>query len=430
MMHVLLVLSILGLTTSTIYTLLAVSGALRFAQRRCSVGTSEFTPAVSLLKPLHGPEQGLEFRLESFFRQEYPRFEILFCARSDRDPALSVAMSVAARYPHVPAKFLACGNSPYANAKVWSLERMQRAAEHTILVVSDSDVSVTPDYLRAVVAPFADDRIGLVTCLYRGVALSPVIAKSRSLWSCLEAVGMSVEMSSGVLVAEMLDGMKFALGPTMVVRRDCLDRAGGFTAIGEHHGDDFILGNLVAAQGHKVVLSTHSVEHHILNPSFVSSARHQIRWMRGTRFYRPKGHLGTALTFGMPYGLSAAIVALTVHRRVLAALLVAWSLASRVTLAALVGGLVVREPDLWRNALLYPLRDLLGFFFWSASYLGNQVVWRGEIYELRRGGLMRNKKTPMRPTSPASISPLPPVGSISLSSSACSDSSQTYGLHT
>ena len=173
MMHVLLVLSLLGLTTSTIYTLLVVSGALRFAQRRRTAESREFTPPVSLLKPLHGSEQELELRLESFFRQEYPRFEILFCARSDRDPALSVAMSVAARYPHVPTKFLACGEPPYANAKVWSLEQMQRAAEHKILVISDSDVSVTPDYLRAVVAPFADDRIGLVTCLYRGVALSP-----------------------------------------------------------------------------------------------------------------------------------------------------------------------------------------------------------------------------------------------------------------
>ncbi len=429
MMHVLLVLSLLGLTTSTIYTLLVVSGALHFAQRRRTAEFREFTPPVSLLKPLHGSEQELELRLESFFRQEYPRYEIIFCARSDRDPALSVAMSVAARYPHVPTKFLACGESPYANAKVWSLEYMQRAAEHKILVISDSDVSVTPDYLRAVVEPFADDRIGLVTCLYRGVALSPTAAENRSLWSRLEAVGMSVEMSSGVLVAEMLEGMKFALGPTMVVRRDCLDRAGGFTAIGEHHGDDFILGKLVAAHGHKVLLSTHSIEHHILNTSFASSARHQIRWMRGTRFYRPKGHVGTVLTFSTPYGLLAAIVALSVHRPLLAALLLAWSWVTRVTLAALVGGLVVREPDLWRNALLYPLRDLMGFFFWSASYLGNQVVWRGEVYELLRGGLMRNKRIPGLPTSAGSVSPLPPVVSLGLNRPACTDSSQTYGLH-
>ena len=180
-----------------------------------------------------------------------PKFEIIFCARSDQDPGLEIARRVAARYPAIRSKFLCSGNAPYANAKVWSLERMQSAAAHRFFVISDSDVSVTPDYLRAVMAPFADERVGLVTCLYRGVAGS-------SFWSQLEAVGMSVEMSAGVLVAEMLEGMKFALGPTMVVRRDCLEEAGGFRALGPYHADDFMLGNLIAASGHRVVLSTHT----------------------------------------------------------------------------------------------------------------------------------------------------------------------------
>jgi ceramide glucosyltransferase len=393
MMHVLLVFGLLGLTTSTIFTILVVWGALRFAKRRRLTHASEFTPPVSLLKPLHGPEPELERRLESFFEQDYPIFEILFCARSDQDQGLSIAMRVAARYPHIPTRFLTCGEPPYPNAKVWSLERMQGAAQHQIFVISDSDVLVTPGYLRAVVAPLAGNGIGLVTCLYRGVALPARTWKDRSIWASLEAVGMSVEMSSGVLVAEMLEGMAFALGPTMVVRRDCLEQAGGFTAIGGHHGDDFMLGNLMATHGHKVVLSTHAVEHHILNTSFGSSARHQIRWMRGTRFYRPKGHLGTVLTFSVPYGLAAA-VALASHQPVLAVLLLGWSWATRVGLAALVSGLVVREPLLWRSAMLYPVRDLLGFFLWSASYLGNEVLWRGEVYELLRGGLMRNRSQP------------------------------------
>jgi ceramide glucosyltransferase len=389
MMHLMLVLSVLGLTTSTVYVTIVVSGALRFARRRRGVPGSDFSPPVSLLKPLHGSEQELERRLESFFQQDYPQFEIIFCARSQQDPALLAAVRVARRYPQVPAQFLSCGEAPYANAKVWSLERMQGVAQHRIFVVSDSDVFVTPGYLRAVVAPLADERTGLVTCLYRGVSLAATKTRGSRLWSSLEAVGMSVEMSSGVLVAEMFEGMKFALGPTMVVRRDCLDRAGGFRAIGEHHGDDFMLGNLMAAQGHKVVLSTHAIEHHILNTSFASSALHQIRWMRGTRFYRPMGHLGTVLTFGMPYGLVAAAVALAANRPRLAVFLLGWSWATRVALAATVGGLVVREPRLWRTALLYPLRDLLGFFFWSVSYFGNEVLWRGEVYELLRGGLMR-----------------------------------------
>ena len=391
MMNFLLVLAITGIITSTMYALLVAVGALRLAQRRRTAVPGPFAPRVSVLKPLHGPEHDLEVHLESFYQQDYPLFEIIFCAQAAEDSGLTIASQVAARHPHIRTKFLSCGSPSYPNAKVWSLEWMQRVAEHGIFVVSDSDVSVTPDYLRAVVAPMADDRVGLVTCLYRGVA-SRAVTKSGagSFWSSLEAVGMSVEMSAGVLVAEMFEGMRFALGATMVVRRRCLDRVGGFAALGEYHADDFMLGNLIAGHGHKVVLSTHVVEHHILNASFISSARHQIRWMRSTRFSRPKGHFGTVLTYSVPYGLLTACVAAALHRPLLGALLLFWSWASRVALGAMVGRLVVAEPRWVRSALLYPLRDLLGFGYWIASYVSNQVQWRGEVYNLQQDGSMRN----------------------------------------
>jgi ceramide glucosyltransferase len=382
MMDFLLLLSIIGIITSTMYALLVATGAVRLAQRRRTTPPGTFAPPVSLLKPLHGLEPDLESHLQSFFEQDYPEFEIIFCARTDQDPGLEIARRVAARYPKIQSRFLCSGNAPYANAKVWSLERMQHAASHQFLVVSDSDVSVTPDYLRAVMAPFSNERVGLVTCLYRGVG--------SNLWSRLEAVGMSIEMSAGVLVAEMLEGMKFALGPTMVVRRDCLEEAGGFRALGPYHADDFILGNMIAAGGHRVILSTHTIDHHVLNTSFLPSVLHQIRWMKSTRFSRPKGHLGTALTFSMPYGLLAAGIATGLHRPLLGGLLLLWSWASRVALGALVGRLVVEEPRVWRSALLYPLRDLLGSCYWVASYVSNQVRWRGEVYNLLQDGFMRN----------------------------------------
>jgi ceramide glucosyltransferase len=382
MMGYLLVLSIIGIVTSTVYTILVAVGALRLARRRRGLLPSSFMPPVSLLKPLHGSEPDLESHLQTFFEQDYPEFEIIFCARSDQDPGLEIARRVAARYPKIRSRFLCSGNAPYANAKVWSLERMQNAAAHRFFVVSDSDVSVTPGYLRAVMAPFADKRVGLVTCLYRGVG--------GSFWSRLEAVGMSIEMSAGVLVAEMLEGMKFALGPTMVVRRDSLADAGGFRALGPYHADDFMLGNLIAASGHQVILSTHTIDHHVLNSSFLPSVLHQIRWMKSTRFSRPKGHFGTALTFSMPYGLLAAGFAMALHHPLLGGLLLFWSWVSRVALGALVGRVVVEEPRVWRSALLYPLRDLLGFGYWIASYVSNQVKWRGEVYNLLQDGFMRN----------------------------------------
>jgi ceramide glucosyltransferase len=389
-MYVLLVLSISGIITATMYALLVAIGALRLAHRRRAQRPGTFAPPVSLLKPLHGSEPELASHLQSFFEQDYPEFEIIFCARSDQDEGLEIARRVAARYPEVRTRFLCSGASPYANAKVWSLERMENAAAHRFLVVSDSDVSVTPDYLREVVAPFEDKRVGLVTCLYRGVG-------GGSFWSSLEAVGMSIEMSGGVLVAEMLEGMKFALGPTMAVRRDSLDEAGGFRALGPYHADDFMLGSLIAGAGHRVVLSTHTIDHHVLNLSLIPSVLHQIRWMKSTRFSRPKGHLGTALTFSMPYGLIAAGAALVLNRPLLAGLLLLWSLASRVALGALVGSLVVAEPRRFRTMLLYPLRDLLGFGYWVASYVSNQVRWRGQVYNLLQDGFMRQNSEPGEP---------------------------------
>jgi ceramide glucosyltransferase len=387
MMYLLVALSIVGIFTSTAYAVLVAVAAVRLARRARRQPIGAFTPPLSLLKPIHGSEPELESHLESFFKQDYPDFEMIFCASTERDAGLEIARKVASRYPRVKTQFLCSGHSPYANAKVWSLEHMEKTAAHRFLVVSDSDVSVTPNYLRAVVAPFEDLQVGMVTCLYRGVS-------GGSFWSTLEAVGMSVEMSAGVLVAEMFEGMKFALGPTMVVRRDSLNKIGGFRALGPYHADDFMLGSLIAASGKKVVLSTHTINHHVLNLSFLPSVLHQIRWMKSTRFSRPKGHMGTALTFSIPYGFLGAGAAVALNRPLLGASLLAWSFASRLILAGLVGGLVVAEPRLLRTTLLYPLRDLLGFGYWVASYISNQVRWRGQVFNLLHDGFMRHKSEP------------------------------------
>jgi len=181
------------------------------AELRASPG---FTPPLSLLKPLHGSEPGLEADLESFFVQDYPAYEILFCTRSPDDPGLALARRVAGRHPNIHAAFLSTNGQPdYINAKVASMELMESAAAHDILVISDSDVRVAPDYLRSVALPFADPRVGGLTCPYRGVAVE------GGIWARLEAVGMSVEMTAGVLAARAMEGMQFTLGPTMAFRR-------------------------------------------------------------------------------------------------------------------------------------------------------------------------------------------------------------------
>ncbi len=376
---------LLCLLCSSVYFALVLAAASRFARRRRALAQRprDFFPDLSLLKPLHGDEPQLEARLEGFFQQDYPHYEILFCARDSTDAGLRVARRVAERYPHIPVQFLTTGEPAYTNAKVSSLELMGLAATSDIFVISDSDVRVGPTYLREVAAPLADPGVGMVTCLYRGVA------NGKGLWSRLEAIAMSIEMAAGVLVAERIEGMQFALGPTMAVRRACVEEIGGFGTLGRYCADDFVLGNRIAPRGHQVVLSHHVIDHVVLNEDLDESVKHQVRWMKSTRFSRPKGHLGTALTYSMPFALlvCASSIALGMPELGLAA--VAWSVLTRMVLAAVVGGTVVEEGNLGRTVLLYPLRDLIGFGFWAASYASNKILWRGEVFELLGDGVMR-----------------------------------------
>jgi ceramide glucosyltransferase len=384
MLFALLGIGIFGLITSTVFAGMVLAGARYHLRGREAV--PEFGPSLSLLKPVHGAEPGLEANLTTFFEQEYPEYELLFCARSERDAGLEIARRVAERYPDVPVRFLSTGELRYINAKVHSLEVMAEAERYPILVISDSDVRVAPDYLWHVAAPFADAKVGAMTCLYRGVAAE------GGLWARLEAVGMSVEMTAGVLVANMLEGMQFVLGPTMAVRRECVDAMGGMGMLGEYCADDYILGNEVFKQGRKVALSHHAIDHMIINAGLVDSLKHQVRWMKSTRFSRPKGHFGTALTFSMPFGLLALGAAVAMGRPVLGTALFAWGVGTRWAIAWAAGGRVVRDPSWFGLYVLYPVRDLMGFGFWAASYLSSEIVWRDKVYELLPRGKMRAAK--------------------------------------
>ncbi len=260
----LLALGLFGLFTSSVFLGMVVIGTngsgARPRGRMLPTSQPEFLPPVSLFKPLHGNETALEANLRTFFEQDYlkhvamaggaiekdgvSRVEVLFCARSESDEGLEVARRVAAEYPAITTRILTSGEPWAANAKVCSLAEMAKAATHDLWVISDSDVRVTPDYLRRIVLPFADAQVGCATCLYRGMAVE------SGLWSELEAVGMTIEMSSGVCAASLMEPMQFALGPTMVARRKCVAEIGGFEAMAEYCADDFVLGNWIARRGH------------------------------------------------------------------------------------------------------------------------------------------------------------------------------------
>ena len=388
MWYFLLALAIFGLITSSVFTGMVLAAVPRYLRERRAAESElrkrpGFTPPLTLLKPLAGAEPDLETHLASFFEQDYPEFEILFCAREANDAGLAIARRVAARYPQTPAKFMSTGEPPYINAKVASMELMEKSAAHDILVISDSDVRVTPDYLRAVAMPFANEKVGSMCCPYRG------IAAGGGLWARLEAVGMSVEMTAGVLVARMMEGMQFVLGPTMAFRRDAIRQLGGFRVTADYCADDFVLGNETYKLGQTVVLSHHAIDHIVINLSLRASLKHQVRWMKSTRFSRPKGHFGTALTFSMPFGLLGLAAGLLLGHPLWGVALLAWAVASRDALSIAVGRMVVRDPSWFNLVVLYPVRDLMGFFFWAASYMGSKILWRGRVFQLLPGGKMR-----------------------------------------
>jgi ceramide glucosyltransferase len=400
----LLLVGLFGLLTSSIYLVMVLAGARRFRREALREDVRlrsqpEFLPAVSLFKPLHGDEIGLEANLRTFFEQDYlqhitaaggttvengvSRVELLFCARSDADEGLEIARRVAAEYPEITTRFVTSGAPWAANAKVCSLAAMAKVATHDLWAISDSDVRVTPDYLRRIVMPFVDEKVGCATCLYRGVVVK------GGLWSQLEAVGMTIEMSSGICADSLIEPVRFALGPTMVTRRARVMEMGGFESIAEYCADDFVLGNWIAKNGHKVVLSGHAIDHMVLQADFVDSMKHQVRWMKSTRFSRPKGHFGTSLTFGVPFGVMAWAGALMLGMPVLGWCALIGSVLGRSLQAWVVGRYVVQEKRIWTAMALFPVRDMIGALIWMLSYASNRIQWRGEVYELVDGGRMR-----------------------------------------
>jgi len=389
-LHILFWVAAIGSVTSSIYCGMVLVAAARFGlrKRREQRAPTDFLPAISVLKPLHGTEPGMERNLESFFEQDYPDFELLFCARFDSDEGLQLARRVGERYPQVRARYETCGEPipKFHNAKVFSLAKLDSVAKNDLYVTSDADVRVEQDYLRRMVQTLKDPHVGLASCVYLGTAQGDDAHRGAGFASQLDAVGKSVEMTSGVLVAVMIEGSaKFALGATMAVRRKSFQDVGGFNELGQFYADDFVLGNRLAAQGTGVLLATYIIRLMVQDSPFWLSFRNQLRWMQSTRRSRPWGHLGTGLTFAMPYGLLGLLWGLISGHPLLGLL---WLAAMTVNRWLQAGAIltVLGDPDRVYNALIYPLRDVLGFLLWVGSYGGENFYYRGKVYKLKEGG--------------------------------------------
>ena len=356
---------------SLVYCVLTIIAAVRYRAVRPAV--LDTAPAISILKPLAGVDDGLEENLRSFFEQRYGCFEILFAVRSAEDPAIAVVERLQASYPGIPSRLIVTGEPPYANAKVFSLDRMLAAASYDLLVMADSDTQVSPAMLQTIAAEFQDPRLGLATCPYRAVP-------GRSFWSTLEAVGLNTEFISGVLVARMLDGMKFALGPTIAARRETLERIGGFDAVKDYLAEDFVMGKLAAERGFGVILSSYVIDHRIGAQPFVANLKHRLRWNRSTRRSRPWGYVGQVFTNPLPPALLLWSVEPSWWPLVLVAVVF------RLAAGWATAGHALRDPLVRRWWWLVPVQDMAGFLVWAGGFFGNTILWRGRKYYLLPDG--------------------------------------------
>jgi ceramide glucosyltransferase len=356
------------LAGALVYSLLVIVAAFRYLSVRPPAFV--FSESISILKPLSGLDLDLESNLRTFFEQDYPSFEILFAVKHVDDPAAAVVEKLQREYSHVPSQLLITGEPPYPNAKVFSLDRMMTAAANDLLVMSDSDIRVTPALLPTVAAEFQETSLGVSTCPYRAVA-------GASFWSRLEAIGMNTDFLAGILVARMLAGMQFAVGPTIVARKKVLTSIGGFDRLKDYLAEDFVMGKFAAEAGHGVALSSYVIEHHIGSSDWRENAAHRLRWTRSTRRSRPLGYLGQLFTMPVPLALLVCVVH-PAYWPVLPVTLILRGLAAYV-----VSSSVLKAKLNW---LLLPMEDLIGFCFWIAGFFGTTITWRGRKYFLQTDG--------------------------------------------
>jgi ceramide glucosyltransferase len=359
---------LLALLGSVVYSVLQIAAALRYLAVRPAVLLSP--EPISILKPLAGLDLDLESNLRTFFEQDYPHFEILFAVRGESDPAVKVVTHLQQIHPNVPSRLVITGEPPYPNAKVFSLERMLAEASNDLLVMSDSDIRVTSNFLCTIAAEFQNANLGVATCPYRAVP-------GNSFWSRLEATGMNTDFWGSALVARMLEGMRFAVGPTIAARRRVLQSIGGFARLKDYLAEDFVLGKFAADAGHGVILSSYVVEHHIGAATLRQNISHRLRWARSTRRSRPAGYVGQLFTMPLPLALL-----------VLAASPAWWpvlpvTLIVRAIAAYMVSARVLRATINWA---LLPIEDLLGFCVWIAGFFGSTISWRGRHYKLFSDG--------------------------------------------
>ena len=366
------------------YYLVGIYSAWRFfrvahhVSRPPPLSAGDVTAPISVLKPVRGLDPNAYENFASFCRQEYPEFEILFAVSDADDPVVPVVRKLIADFPHRPIRLIVVTERLGQNSKVSNLCRLAREARHDLLVITDSDVRVEPGYLRSVAAMFRDPGVGGLTALYRGNDNLQFIA-------AMDCAGSSAVFCGAALVARELEGLKFMVGSTMATTKQRLAEIGGFEAMVDLHSDDYELGRRIASRGYRIELLPEPVQMAFPSQTLGAYLRHELRWAIGIRNIRPGGHFGILFTHGLPWAIAAAFVAPS--EAVAAAYLGAY-FALRFAMAWTVGVWGLRDPVLRRRFWLLPIRDLLSFFVWLASFGMNQIEWRGSAFTLDKGRMI------------------------------------------
>jgi ceramide glucosyltransferase len=357
--------------------MMAIYAAWRFfGQRRDP--SPDFTPPVSILKPVRGLDSEAYENFASFCQQDYPNYEILFGVSDKDDPAIPVIQKIQQDFPGVSIRLLIGSDQVGTSSKVNKLCRLAREASHDLLVTCDSDMRAKSDYLRAVVAPFRDPQVGLVTCPYLPV-------EARGLGSRLEAIGEASDFFAGVLSSWLLEDVKFAMGSTMATTRERLAQIGGFEAIADCFVEDFELGLRIAQSGYRVELLPYPIGMAIPVQSIRQYFTHQVRWMIATRHSRPLGYLGMVITHGLPWAAAAAVLAPSLG---IAMGFISTYLILRFFMAWIVGIWGLKDPLLRKDWWLLPVRDFFAFGIWLVALFSNRIEWRGREFYVRKGRLI------------------------------------------
>ena len=335
----------------------------------------DFHPPVTILKPLCGVDKGTYTNLASFCQQDYPQYQIIFGVRSSTDPSIEVVEKLIQQFPEIDISLVVKDHIIGANLKISNLANAVTAANHAILLIADSDIRVGSDYLQTVVQPLQDEKVGVVTCLYRSTA--------QGIATILEAICTATDFQAGILVSTQLEGIKFALGSTIVIRKTTLTKIGGFAAVADYLADDYQLGYLPTLAGEKVILSNYIVEHGLGHSSLLDSINRQIRWARCIRVSRPWGYAGLIFTFGT---ISSLLFLVTNSGSIFSWLVLSITLLMRLIMAWVIGVKVLNDAVTKKFFWLIPVADIVRFIIWCCGFVGNTIEWRGTKFKLVKDG--------------------------------------------